>query len=60
MGKVGILTTLKVWINEEVSVIEGGRMFKIRVMEYIDEWSPFSSGPFPYGSWNKKASPPVP
>ncbi|KAI3501194.1 hypothetical protein L1887_29056 [Cichorium endivia] len=41
MGKVGILTSRRQWINEEITVMAGGEAFRIGVVEYTDDWSPF-------------------
>ncbi|KAI3521228.1 hypothetical protein L1887_10689 [Cichorium endivia] len=46
MGKVGVVTSRRVWINEELLVEAGGKTFKVGVVEYTDDWSPFHE--FPY------------
>lgn len=46
MGKVGIITTSKRWINEKVTVSAGGTIFRVGVVEYTDDWSPFTPMPF--------------
>ncbi|KAI3511170.1 hypothetical protein L1887_18314 [Cichorium endivia] len=46
MGKVGVLTSRRSWINEEVSVMANGRIFHVGVVEYTDDWSPFRPCPF--------------
>lgn len=45
-GKVGIITSRRNWINEELTVMVDGEMFKIGVVEYTGDWSPFKSYPF--------------
>ncbi|CAH1447997.1 unnamed protein product [Lactuca virosa] len=46
MGKVGVLTTEKRWINETVNIMADGISFTVGVVEYIDDWSPFHPVPF--------------
>ncbi|KAI3515408.1 hypothetical protein L1887_14303 [Cichorium endivia] len=46
MGKVGILTPRRQWINEEIMVDGGGKMYKLGVVEYTDDWSPFKECPY--------------
>ncbi|KAI3511296.1 hypothetical protein L1887_18445 [Cichorium endivia] len=46
MGKVGILTSSKRWINEEITVTANGEAFGIGIVEYTDDWSPFKPCPF--------------
>ncbi|KAI3523527.1 hypothetical protein L1887_01720 [Cichorium endivia] len=41
MGRVGIITSRRTWINEEIEVEAGGQIFRIGVVEYTDDWSPF-------------------
>ncbi|CAI9292527.1 unnamed protein product [Lactuca saligna] len=41
MGKVGIITSARRWINEEVKVSAGGEIICVGVVEYTDDWSPF-------------------
>ncbi|KAI3496778.1 hypothetical protein L1887_39153 [Cichorium endivia] len=45
MGKVGILTSRKKWINEEITVMANNENFQIGVVEYTDG-SPFKPCPF--------------
>ncbi|KAI3517604.1 hypothetical protein L1887_16819 [Cichorium endivia] len=42
MGKVGIITSRRRWINEEVSVVADNKIFNVGVVEYTDDWSPFA------------------
>ncbi|CAH1416883.1 unnamed protein product [Lactuca virosa] len=46
MGKVGVLTSVRRWINDEITVNSNGSEFKVGVVEYTDDWSPFKSAPF--------------
>lgn len=46
MGKVGILTTRKTWINEDVTIEVSNTKYKVGVVEYTDDWSPFKPVPF--------------
>ncbi|KAI3496581.1 hypothetical protein L1887_38946 [Cichorium endivia] len=46
MGKVGVLTSRRRWINEEVTVTVEGKMYQVGVVEYTDDWSPFKQCPF--------------
>ncbi|KAI3518074.1 hypothetical protein L1887_06449 [Cichorium endivia] len=46
MGKVGVVTSRRTWINEELQVDAGGKLFKVGVIEYTDDWSPFRECPF--------------
>lgn len=46
MGKVGVLTTEKRWINETVNIMADGISFTVGVVEYTDDWSPFHPVPF--------------
>ncbi|CAI9285547.1 unnamed protein product [Lactuca saligna] len=46
MGKVGILTSEKYWINSEVTMKSNGKEFQVGVVEYNDDWSPFKPVPF--------------
>ncbi|CAI9288526.1 unnamed protein product [Lactuca saligna] len=41
MDKVGVLTSTRRWINEEITINSNGQEFKIGVMEYMDDWSLF-------------------
>ena len=42
MGKVGVNTTRKTWINEEVQIGVDGAVYVVGVIEYSEEWSPFN------------------
>ncbi|KAI3751227.1 hypothetical protein L2E82_22275 [Cichorium intybus] len=46
MGKVGVLTSEKKWINEEVTIKSNGMEYRVGVVEYTDDWSPFKPVPF--------------
>ncbi|KAL4562130.1 hypothetical protein LXL04_034324 [Taraxacum kok-saghyz] len=46
MGKVGVLTSSRRWINEEITISANWNMFWIGVVEYTDDWSPFKPVPF--------------
>ncbi|CAH1438297.1 unnamed protein product [Lactuca virosa] len=46
MGKVGVLTSSRRWINEEITINSNGQEFKVGVVEYTDEWSPFKPTTF--------------
>ncbi|KAL4576222.1 hypothetical protein LXL04_012313 [Taraxacum kok-saghyz] len=46
MGKVGVLTSEQKWINEEITVKAGGIEYKVGIVEYTDDWSPFKPLPF--------------
>ncbi|KAI3513672.1 hypothetical protein L1887_21009 [Cichorium endivia] len=46
MGKVGVLTSRRKWINEELTVEANGKSYKIGVVEYTDDWSLFRECPF--------------
>ncbi|XP_042753995.1 uncharacterized protein LOC122195844 [Lactuca sativa] len=46
MGNVGIITSLKNWINEEVKIYVEGETYKVGVVEYTEGWSPFKPGHF--------------
>lgn len=50
MGKVGVLTSEKKWINDQTTVCANGEIFSIGVVEYTDNWSPFH--PVPYDKVN--------
>lgn len=41
MGKVGVITSMKNWINEEVKIGVDGVVYNVGVVEYTDDWSPF-------------------
>ncbi|KAI3499764.1 hypothetical protein L1887_35573 [Cichorium endivia] len=41
MDKVGVLTSRRSWINEELNVLADGEVFRIGIVEYTDDWSPF-------------------
>ncbi|CAI9283159.1 unnamed protein product [Lactuca saligna] len=41
MGKVGVLTTEKRWINETINIMADDISVTIGVVEYTDDWSPF-------------------
>nr|KAJ0196777.1 hypothetical protein LSAT_V11C700381330 [Lactuca sativa] len=45
VGKVGIITACKKWINEEVEVMVNGNVLSVGVYEYNEDWSPFTSSP---------------
>ncbi|CAH1421758.1 unnamed protein product [Lactuca virosa] len=47
MGKVGVLTSQRKWINEEVTImVYGKKYYNLGVVEYTDDWSPFHPAPF--------------
>ncbi|CAH1442453.1 unnamed protein product [Lactuca virosa] len=46
MGKVGVLTSEKKWINEEITITADDVKHQIGVVEYTDDWSPFKPVPF--------------
>ncbi|CAH1412514.1 unnamed protein product [Lactuca virosa] len=46
MEKVSVLTSERKWINTEVTVVADGKTYKIGVVEYTDDWSPFLPAPF--------------
>lgn len=46
MGKVGVITSNRKWINEELTIISNGVEYKVGVVEYTDDWSPFKPLPF--------------
>ncbi|KAI3509630.1 hypothetical protein L1887_25054 [Cichorium endivia] len=46
MGKVGILTSARRWINEKVQIMAGGQFHKVGVVEYTNDWCPFTPCPF--------------
>ncbi|CAH1451685.1 unnamed protein product [Lactuca virosa] len=52
VSKVGIITSSSLWINGEVSVVDGGRTFQVGVMEYADDWSPFCTGAVKFSVWD--------
>lgn len=58
MGKFGITTSRKKWINEEVEIKVNSEVFSVGVVEYTDDWSPFKSFPFDkvVGEWDSKIS----
>lgn len=45
-GKVGVLTPSRRWINEEIRINSNGQEFRIEVVEYTDDWSPFKPASF--------------
>lgn len=46
MGKVGVITSRKTWINEEVQISVDRAVFVARVIEYFEDCSPFNSNHF--------------
>ncbi|CAH1415580.1 unnamed protein product [Lactuca virosa] len=46
MGKVSVLTSTRRWINDEIIVNSNGCEFKVGVVEYTDDRSPFKPAPF--------------
>ncbi|CAI9263777.1 unnamed protein product [Lactuca saligna] len=46
MQKFGVLTSARRWINDEIIVNSNGHEFKVSVVEYTDDWSPFKPAPF--------------
>ncbi|KAI3518329.1 hypothetical protein L1887_06934 [Cichorium endivia] len=46
MGKVGVLTSKRTWINEDIKVLAGGTEYTVGIVEYTDDWSPFYPLPF--------------
>ncbi|CAH1447673.1 unnamed protein product [Lactuca virosa] len=46
MGKVGVITSQRKWINEEISIMADGKYYKLGVVEYTDDCSPFHPLPF--------------
>lgn len=46
MGKIGIPTSQRSWINDQVTIIVDGKTYNIGVVEYTDDWSPFHRVPF--------------
>ncbi|KAI3516981.1 hypothetical protein L1887_16180 [Cichorium endivia] len=46
MGKVGVITSRRKWINEEIVVFAAGQIYRIGVVEYTDDWSPFRACPY--------------
>ncbi|KAI3510782.1 hypothetical protein L1887_17919 [Cichorium endivia] len=46
MGKVGVLTSYNKWINEHVKISCNGVVSYVGVVEYTDDWSPFTPQPF--------------
>ncbi|KAI3525811.1 hypothetical protein L1887_04925 [Cichorium endivia] len=46
MGKVGVITSNRKWINEEIVVYANDKPIRIGVVEYTDDWSPFKECPF--------------
>ncbi|CAH1437071.1 unnamed protein product [Lactuca virosa] len=46
MGKVGVITSNRKWINEELMINSNGVEYKVGVVEYTDEWTPFKPLPF--------------
>ncbi|CAH1418414.1 unnamed protein product [Lactuca virosa] len=43
MIKIGIITSYRRWINEEVNAVANGKTIRIGVFEFADEWSPFGT-----------------
>ncbi|KAI3506585.1 hypothetical protein L1887_21145 [Cichorium endivia] len=46
MGKLGVVTSRRQWINEELIVSSDGKNYRIGIVEYTDDWSPFKECPF--------------
>lgn len=46
MGKVGILTTRRTWINEEITIKVSDVEYRVGVVEYMDDLSPFNPTSF--------------
>lgn len=46
MGKVGVITSQTKWIDEEISIMANGKYYKLGIVEYMDDWSPFHPLPF--------------
>ncbi|CAH1423988.1 unnamed protein product [Lactuca virosa] len=46
MGKVGVLTLEKKWINDQTTACANDEIFSIGVVEYTDDWSPFHLVPY--------------
>lgn len=45
MGKIGVLKSNRKWINEEIIVQENGVNYRVGVVEYTEDWSPFKPLP---------------
>ena len=41
MGKVGVITSRKKWVNEEFQINVDGELHSVRVVEYTDDWLSF-------------------
>lgn len=41
MGKFGVITSRKKWVNEEFQISVNGELHSVRVVEYTDDWLPF-------------------
>lgn len=46
MGKIGVLTSQRKWINDTVTIIAEGKIFIVGVVENTDDWYPFHPAPF--------------
>lgn len=46
MGKVGVITSSRKWINEEITIVVECVEYQVGVVEYSDDWSPFKPSPF--------------
>lgn len=42
VGKVGVITTIKTWINEEIQISVDGAIYVVGVVEYSEDWTPFN------------------
>lgn len=46
MGKLGVLTSAKQWINELITIKTKNRTYEVQVIEYTDDQSSFKPLPF--------------
>ncbi|KAL4592392.1 hypothetical protein LXL04_005384 [Taraxacum kok-saghyz] len=46
MGKVGVITSARTWINTVATIKVEGQEFQVGVVEYTDDWSPFKPAQF--------------
>lgn len=46
MGKVGVITSERKWINDEITIIANGVKYRVGIVDYTDDWSPFKPLPF--------------
>ncbi|CAH1450255.1 unnamed protein product [Lactuca virosa] len=46
MGMVGVITSARKWINEEITIVADGVEYQVGVVKYTDDWSPFKPIPF--------------